>query len=98
MKKIDGRRLTPPPPPIPKTKPHLLQGFSQIFRTLFPGSSRLACEFNARITPVFFEWLVGPATVEAAEVVNPKTYVGCEVLWGGWVVCTLPHTHASRFG
>ena len=50
-------------------------GFSSIFRTLFPGTSRFACEFNAKVTPVFFSWLVGPAKVETSEMRNPKTYV-----------------------
>lgn len=50
-------------------------GFSSIFRTLFPGTSRFACEFNAKVTPVFFSWLVGPAVVETSEMRNPKTYV-----------------------
>lgn len=50
-------------------------GFSSIFRTLFPGTSRLACEFNAKVTPVFFSWLVGPAVVETSEMLNPKTCV-----------------------
>ncbi|GAB5029939.1 Hypothetical protein NocV09_00200730 [Nannochloropsis oceanica] len=48
-------------------------GFSSIFRTLFPGTSRFACEFNAKVTPVFFSWLVGPAVVETSEMRNPKT-------------------------
>ena len=76
----------------PVRPPKHTQGFSQIFRALFPGSSRLACEFNARITPVFFQWLVGPATVEAAEVVNPRTCVrtslwglDCVRVFGGWI-------------
>lgn len=55
-------------------------GFSSIFRTLFPGTSRFACEFNAKVTPVFFSWLVGPAVVETSEMRNPKT---CVILEGG---------------
>lgn len=56
-------------------------GFSSLFRTLFPGSSRLACEFNARVTPIFFSWLVGPAKVETSEMLNPVTYVIEHVEW-----------------
>jgi len=58
-------------------------GFSSIFRTLFPGTLRFACEFNAKVTPVFFSWLVGPAVVEASEMRNPKTYVNGEGREGG---------------
>lgn len=47
-------------------------GFQYLFRTLFPGSSRAACELNAQITPIFFSWLVGPATVEEGEVLTSR--------------------------
>jgi hypothetical protein len=48
-------------------------GFRAIFRTLFPGDARFSAEINAAVTPLFFTWLVGPAMVEPAEVVNPQT-------------------------
>eukprot|EP00897_Mesotaenium_endlicherianum_P005032 jgi/Mesen1/4557/ME000232S03816 len=48
----------------------VLQGFPDVpawFRSLFPYSE-WGAELNARITPIFFTWLVGPCQVAEAEV------------------------------
>lgn len=48
----------------------VIRGFPQVppwFRRLFPYS-RWGAELNARITPAFFTWLVGPMAPAAAEV------------------------------
>lgn len=47
-------------------------GFAPIFRTLFPGDSQAACEFNAAVTPIFFSWLVGPARVEEGPIITRR--------------------------
>jgi len=39
-------------------------GGKSLYRLLFPGDRKYACELNARITPIFFSWLVGPAEVQ----------------------------------
>ena len=48
----------------------VIAGFPAVppwFRRLFPYS-KWGAELNARITPAFFTWLVGPAKVESGEV------------------------------
>lgn len=48
----------------------VIQGFPEVpdwFRRLFPYS-KWGAELNARITPAFFTWLVGPMATAAAEV------------------------------
>ena len=48
----------------------VIKGFPQVpawFRTVFPYS-KWGTELNARITPAFFTWLVGPMQTETAEV------------------------------
>lgn len=61
------------------TKAHLsrssIHSFPPLLSSFFQGTSRFACEFNAKVTPVFFSWLVGPAVVEETEMIDPKTYV-----------------------
>lgn len=47
------------------------------FRKLFPYSD-WGAELNAQITPAFFSWLVGPCTIEEAEIKGapPSTDAG----------------------
>ena len=48
----------------------VIRGFPQVptwFRKVFPYS-KWGAELNARITPAFFSWLVGPMETETAEV------------------------------
>lgn len=48
----------------------VIKGFPQVpawFRKVFPYS-KWGAELNARITPAFFTWLVGPMQTEIAEV------------------------------
>ncbi|KAL3678813.1 hypothetical protein R1sor_021769 [Riccia sorocarpa] len=48
----------------------VLQGFPRVpewFRKLFPYSD-WGAELNARITPLFFQWLVGPCEVSEVEI------------------------------
>lgn len=60
----------------------VIAGFPAVppwFRRLFPYS-RWGAELNARITPAFFTWLVGPATVEAGEVDGGVTQASTVVI------------------
>ena len=50
----------------------VIQGFPQVpqwFRKLFPYS-KWGAELNARITPAFFTWLVGPMQTQEAVADN----------------------------
>lgn len=48
----------------------VIKGFPQVpgwFRKVFPYS-KWGAELNARITPAFFTWLVGPMYTETADI------------------------------
>ena len=66
----------------------VVSGFPSVppwFRRAFPYSG-WGAEVNARITPAFFTWLVGPMTTEDAEVTAP----------GGEVVAQKSAVHIER--
>lgn len=59
----------------------VIQGFPKVpawFRKLFPYSD-WGAEFNARITPLFFEWLVGPCKVIEMEIGGKVLKSGVEI-------------------
>ncbi|KAH7428978.1 hypothetical protein KP509_09G025400 [Ceratopteris richardii] len=59
----------------------VIQGFPKVphwFRKLFPYSD-WGAEFNARITPLFFEWLVGPCKVIEVKIGEKTLKSGVQI-------------------
>lgn len=59
----------------------VIQGFPKVpawFRNLFPYSD-WGAELNAQITPLFFEWLVGPCKVTEVEIGDKVLKSGVQI-------------------
>lgn len=59
----------------------VIQGFPKVpgwFRKLFPYSD-WGAELNARITPLFFEWLVGPCKIVEVDISGKVLTSGVEI-------------------
>ncbi|CAM6109791.1 unnamed protein product [Calypogeia fissa] len=59
----------------------VLQGFPRVpdwFRRLFPYSD-WGAELNARITPLFFEWLVGPCEIVEVQIGDKVLQSGVQI-------------------
>nr|AFI78795.1 putative D27 protein [Klebsormidium flaccidum] len=68
-------------PNVKEQRAAILQGFPKVpqwFRKAFPYSN-WGAELNARITPAFFTWLVGPMEIFEVEIDGVKQRSGVQI-------------------